>query len=69
MLRREPGRQTLHRWRGLGLMILAQLALVSTASAAGYRTPRTPWGEPNLQGQWTNFALTRLERPLGVPAR
>jgi hypothetical protein len=50
-------------------MILAQLALVSTASAAGYRTPRTPWGEPNLQGQWTNFALTRLERPLGVPAR
>jgi hypothetical protein len=50
-------------------MILAQLALASTASAASYRMPRTPWGAPNLQGRWSNFALTRLERPPGVPAR
>ncbi len=62
-------RRTLRLWRGLGLIVLAQLALASPASAASYRPPRTPWGAPNLQGQWTNFALTRLERPPGVPAR
>jgi hypothetical protein len=56
-------------WRGLTLAVLAQLCLAPTAVAARYRVPRTPWGAPNLQGQWTNFALTRLERPPGVPAR
>jgi hypothetical protein len=51
------------------LVIVAQLALTSPVSAATYRAPRTPWGAPNLQGQWSNFALTRLERPPGVPAK
>jgi hypothetical protein len=44
-------------------------AIAGPASAGGYRAPHTPWGAPNLQGQWTNFALTRLERAPGVPAR
>jgi hypothetical protein len=56
-------------WRGLVLAALAPFCLVPSASAAGYRVPRTPWGAPNLQGAWTNFALTRLERAPGVPAR
>ena len=25
--------------------------------------PRTPWGHPDLQGRWTNFTLTLVERP------
>jgi hypothetical protein len=49
------------------LILLA--AVPGPASAGGYRAPRTPWGAPNLQGQWTNFALTRLERAPGVPAK
>ncbi len=50
------------------LVALAALALASAAQAGPYRAPRTPWGDPNLQGEWTNFSLTRLERPPGVPA-
>jgi hypothetical protein len=66
----HPGaRRTVGLWRGLSLAVLAQLCLVAPAAAATYRIPRTPWGAPNLQGQWTNFALTRLERAPGVPAK
>jgi hypothetical protein len=46
----------------------AALALASAALAGPYHAPRTPWGDPDLQGKWTNFSLTRLERPPGVPA-
>lgn len=54
------------RW-GIGLFAAA-LALTGLAQAGPYRAPRTPWGAPDLQGQWTNFSLTHLERPSGVPA-
>jgi hypothetical protein len=47
---------------------LAMALLGSAAQAAGYHAPRTPWGAPNLQGEWTNLSLTHLERPPGVPA-
>lgn len=45
-----------------------EAALTPTASAqaakAGARSsPRTAWGDPDLQGQWTNTTTTRLERP------
>lgn len=33
-----------------------------TAPSAA-KTPRTPWGEPDLQGLWTNKTITPLERP------
>ena len=26
-------------------------------------TPRTPWGDPDLQGTWVNNSATPLERP------
>jgi len=32
-------------------------------SAQKKSVPRTPWGEPDLQGTWTNQTLTPLERP------
>ena len=32
------------------------------AAAAAYKTPRTPWGDPDLQGTWRTIALP-LERP------
>lgn len=44
------------------------LALAAPALAGPNHTPRTPWGAPDLQGEWTNFSLTHLERPPGVPA-
>jgi hypothetical protein len=40
------------------------LSLASTAVLAQTRnTPRTPWGDPDLQGIWTNATLTPLQRP------
>ena len=35
-----------------------------TATADSYAPPRTPWGDPDLQGIWSSgYILTRLERP------
>jgi ribosomal protein L1 len=38
------------------------LVLLAAAPVAG-QSFRTPWGEPDLQGTWTNQTLTPLERP------
>ena len=34
-----------------------------TAADPGYRAPRTPDGQPDISGIWTNDTLTPLERP------
>ena len=36
------------------------------APATAYAVPRTPDGQPDLQGFWTNATYTPLERPKGV---
>jgi hypothetical protein len=41
-----------------------QAAVKNTARA--YKAPRTPDGQPDLQGFWTNSTYTPLERPDGV---
>jgi len=40
-------------------------AVIVAATAAPYRVPRTPWGDPDLQGNYTNKyeQSTPLERP------
>ena len=53
--------------------LVAVIAVVSLAPgpAAGqaptaadrWTAPRTPWGDPDLQGMWSNTTTTRLERP------
>jgi len=37
-------------------------AIAVPALAADYHAPLTSWGKPNLEGNWTNSSLTRLER-------
>ena len=53
--------------RRLGVLVaLAPLVLVSVlSSATPYAPPRTPWGDPDLQGTYTNKyeQSTPLERP------
>ena len=45
------------------------LAPVSAAGQAGnWSAPSTPWGDPDLQGFWTNTTTTPLERPDDVAA-
>src|SRR5689334_7536852 len=44
----------------LGLVVLAAHAV---AAAPAYKAPRTPFGAPDLQGEWTNVSYTGLVRP------
>ena len=39
------------------------LALEQAAAQAPRATPRTPWGDPDLQGTWDFTTITSLERP------
>jgi hypothetical protein len=40
------------------------LSLVATAGVHAQEAPRrTPWGDPDLEGIWTNATLTPLQRP------
>ena len=63
-----------HRFVGRALMAFVALlvwgtlaaAQTSTSSAPAYRAPRTPDGQPDLQGFWTNTTYTPLQRPDGV---
>jgi hypothetical protein len=50
----------MHRIASLALMACL---LAGAASAADYRAPRTKFGQPDLQGTWTNTSLTFLQRP------
>ena len=33
----------------------------------GWKAPRTPWGDPDIQGQWNNQTSTPLQRPTSGP--
>src|SRR5215467_1713080 len=43
--------------------LLATTVFVTPVSVARQALPRTPDGQPDLQGIWTNATLTPLERP------
>jgi hypothetical protein len=38
-----------------------------TAAAGSFTPPRTPWGDPDLQGQWNGQTSTPLQRPVSGP--
>ncbi len=40
----------------------------ASSDQSEYTVPRTPFGDPDLQGFWTNATYTPLERPDGVTA-
>ena len=51
-------------WRNLvTLVCVVTVVALIPAVAAGQNTPRTPWGDPDLQGTYTNKTITPLERP------
>src|SRR5688572_29820834 len=41
----------------------------SAASSKKWTLPRTPWGEPDLQGTYSNRTITPFERPANVAGR
>lgn len=42
---------------------VGNVGAVRKADAVRYVVPRTPWGDPDLQGTWDNGTPTPLERP------
>ena len=62
--------------RYLALLFAAAVVLPAPAEAAGQEPAaaesgtalRTPWGDPDLQGTWTNTTRTPLERPAHLGA-
>ena len=45
------------------LAVLATGLIFASPAGAAYHAPRTPGGDPDLQGEWSNLSLTDLERP------
>jgi hypothetical protein len=42
---------------------VASLIVLGAQTTGTYTAPKTPWGEPDLQGIWSGDTLTPLERP------
>jgi hypothetical protein len=63
--------------RRVSLALVLSAVLASSFTMAGqtpgslsnYRAPRTPWGDPDLQGTWNVATLTPIERPDNVGGR
>ena len=53
-----------HRGFAAVIVVLALVALAPPLAAAqSTAAPRTPWGDPDLQGVWNNGTITPMERP------
>ena len=48
---------------GLMAGTLAAQSAAGRSSSTTYKTPRTPDGKPDLQGNWSNNSVTPLQRP------
>jgi hypothetical protein len=45
-----------------GVVVIIDAAIQASAATPNYKAPRTEWGTPDLQGNWTNTSVTPLER-------
>ena len=51
------------------LLFVALLVPSAAAQEAGWQVPRTPWGDPDLRGTFTNKTITPLQRPVELADR
>ena len=52
-----------------GAVVLALIPAILNAAASTYKAPTNAYGQPDLEGTWTNATLTVLERPKEYGAR
>ena len=48
------------------VLLIAGVGAAAAQARAGRAAPHTPWGDPDLQGTWTNETLTSFERPAAL---
>ncbi len=53
----------------LGYWLVVVLAAGAPAIAQKWTPPKTPDGQPDLQGVWTNITITPLERPVELAGK
>src|SRR6202021_1088505 len=51
------------------MAVSAALAGAASPAAGAYKAPLNAYGQPDLEGTWTNATLTVLERPKEYGAR
>src|SRR5438045_8232242 len=51
------------------LPLVAQTPKPAAKAARGYTPPKTPWGDPDLQGQWPATANIPMQRPANFGLR
>src|ERR1043166_8542383 len=51
------------------VLLAAAVARAAAQDAKKYTPPKTPWGEPDLQGVYSNRTITPFERPANVNGR
>src|ERR1700746_1229513 len=63
-------------WLTIAIILSASVALAQapkpvakSGPAKNWTPPRTPWGDPDLQGVWNDATSTPLERPGGVSGK
>jgi hypothetical protein len=54
--------------RTTSILVAAAGAAISVWGQAAYTPPKTPWGDPDLQGQWPASANIPMQRAANVPA-
>jgi hypothetical protein len=50
-------------WLAAAAAAMIPALAIAAPRAAPYKAPRTAFGQPDLQGVWTNVTITTLERP------
>ena len=50
---------------GIACMTLAAAGQSEGQSSAPYKAPKTSFGQPDLEGVWSNNSATPLQRPAG----
>ena len=66
-----------HRYLAAAITVVVVAALAPVGAfgqtqageSSGWTSPRTAWGDPDLQGRWTNTTTTPLQRPDDLEGR
>ena len=51
------------------IAVVMLMPMLAAAQSANTTLPRTPWGDPDLQGTYTNKTITPLQRPRSLPGK